>query len=102
MNYEHNCIKNEDEPNLFAHPVIKELAQKHNYTEVQILIAWPIQRGTAVNPERQKKNFQSTEIKLSEDDMKLMASADKGYHYVKGQFWEFEGTEYSVDWLWSN
>jgi alcohol dehydrogenase (NADP+) len=99
-------MKATDEPNLFAHPIIQELARKHNCTEAQIMIAWAMERGTAiipksVNPERQLQNFQSTEINLSEDDMKLMASADTGYRYVKGQFWAFEGTEYSVDWLWN-
>ncbi|MCB9186138.1 MAG: aldo/keto reductase [Flavobacteriales bacterium] len=99
-------MKASDEPNLFEHPVIKELARKHNCTEAQIMIAWAMQRGTAVipksvNPERQLQNFLSTEINLSEDDMQLMASADTGYRYVKGQFWAFEGTEYSVDWLWN-
>jgi alcohol dehydrogenase (NADP+) len=99
-------MKAADEPNLFEHPVIKELAKKHNCTEAQIMIAWAMERGTAVipksvNPERQLQNFKSTEINLSVDDMKLMASADKGYRYVKGQFWAFDGTEYSVDWLWN-
>lgn len=99
-------MKAADEPNLFEHPVIKELAKKHNCTEAQIMIAWAMERGTAVipksvNPERQLQNFKSTEINLSDDDMKLMASADKGYRYVKGQFWAFDGTEYSVDWLWN-
>ena len=99
-------MKAADEPNLFEHPVIKELAKKHNCTEAQIMIAWAIERGTAVipksvNPQRQLQNFKSTEINLSADDMKLMASADTGYRYVKGQFWAFEGTEYSTDWLWN-
>ena len=99
-------MKADDEPNLFQNPEVKELAQKHNCSEAQIMIAWAMERGTfvipkSVNPDRQKQNFQSTEVKLSEDDMKLMATADKGYRYVKGQFWAFEGTEYSVDWLWN-
>lgn len=98
-------MKAADEPNLFQHPVIQELAKKHGCSEAQIMIAWAMERGTAVipksvNPERQKQNFESTQIQLSQDDMSLMASADKGYRYVKGQFWAFEGTEYSVDWLW--
>lgn len=99
-------MKASDEPNLFALPVIKELAKKHNCTEAQIMIAWAMERGTAVipksvNPERQLQNFNSTKITLTDDDMKLMATADKGYRYVKGQFWAFEGTEYSMDWLWN-
>ena len=99
-------MKAADEPNLFQNPVVKELALKHGCSEAQIMIAWAMTRGTAVipksvNPERQLQNFKSTEINLSEDDMKLMASTDTGYRYVKGQFWAFEGTEYSVDWLWN-
>ena len=99
-------MKADDEPNLFQHPVIQELARKHGCSEAQIMIAWAMERGTAVipksvNPERQKQNFESTKIQLSDDDMNLMASADKGYRYVKGQFWAFEGSEYSVDWLWN-
>lgn len=99
-------MKAADEPNLFQHPVIQQLAKKHNCSKAQIMIAWAMARGTAVIPKsvnegRQHQNFQSTEINLSDDDMKLMASADKGYRYVKGQFWAFEGTEYSVDWLWN-
>ncbi len=99
-------MKADDEPNLFALPVIKELAAKHKCTEAQIMIAWAMERGTfvipkSVNPERQQQNFESTKIQLSAEDMKLMASADKGYRYVKGQFWAFEGTEYSMDWLWN-
>jgi len=99
-------MKAADEPNLFEHPFIKELARKHNCTEAQIMIAWAMERGTAVipksvSPARQQQNFESTKIQLSEDDMKLMASADTDYRYVKGQFWAFEGTEYSIDWLWN-
>lgn len=52
-------MKAADEPNLFQNPVVKELAQKHNCSEAQIMIAWAMERGTAVipksvNPERQK------------------------------------------------
>ena len=99
-------MKAADEPNLFQNLEVKELAQKHNCSEAQIMIAWAMERGTAVipksvNPERQKQNFESTAINLSKDDMKLMATADKEYRFVKGQFWAFEGTEYSVDWLWN-
>jgi alcohol dehydrogenase (NADP+) len=99
-------MKADDEPNLFEHTVVKELAKKHNCSEAQIMIAWAMARGTAVIPKsvnegRQLQNFNSTEITLSDDDMKRMASADEGYRYVKGQFWAFDGTEYSVDWLWN-
>ena len=99
-------MKAENEPDLFEHPTINELAQKHGCSPAQIMIAWAMERGTAVipksvNPERQLQNFESTSVKLGKEDMELMAKADRGYRYVKGQFWAFEGTEYSVDWLWN-
>jgi alcohol dehydrogenase (NADP+) len=100
-------MKAADEPDLFALPVIIELAKKHGCTPAQIMIAWAMERGTAVipksvSPERQLQNFRSTSILLSSEDMDRMAILDKGYRYVKGQFWAFEGTEYSVDWLWNS
>ncbi|MFT4524805.1 MAG: alcohol dehydrogenase (NADP+) [Granulosicoccus sp.] len=99
-------MKAENEPNLFEHPTVKDLAEKHSCSPAQIMIAWAMTRGTAVipksvNPERLKQNFESTSVDLSPEDMEKMASADTGYRFVKGQFWAFEGTEYSVDWLWN-
>lgn len=101
-----DAMKANNEPDLFAIPVIKELAEKHECSEAQIMIAWAMERGTAVipksvNPGRQQQNFKSAQIKLDADDMQKMASLDEGYRYVKGQFWAFEGTEYSMDWLWN-
>lgn len=99
-------MKAADEPNLFEHPIVNELAKAHNCTAAQIMIAWAIERGTAVipksvNPGRMRQNFESPQINLSATDMDKMAEADRNYRFVKGQFWAFEGTEYSVDWLWN-
>ena len=99
-------MKANDEPNLFEEPVVKELAAKHNCSPAQIMIAWAMERGTAVIPKsvnagRLKQNFESTAIQLSAEDMSKMATVDKGYRFVKGQFWAFEGSGYTVDWLWN-
>lgn len=99
-------MKAADEPNLLELPVIVELAKKHGCTPAQIMIAWAIERGTAVIPKsvnagRLKQNFESTSVHLSSEDMAKMATLDKGYRYVKGQFWAFEGSGYTVDWLWN-
>lgn len=99
-------MKAADEPNLFEIPVIVELAKKHNCTPAQIMVSWAMERGTAVIPKsvnagRLKQNFESAAIELSSEDMAKMASLDKGYRYVKGQFWAFEGSGYTVDWLWN-
>lgn len=99
-------MKASNEPNLFQNEVICSLAEKHNCSPAQVMIAWATERGTAVIPKsvnagRMKQNFESTEVKLSSDDMLAMAKEDTDYRFVKGQFWAHEGTEYSVDWLWN-
>jgi alcohol dehydrogenase (NADP+) len=99
-------MKAEDEPNLFENPTVNELAEKHDCSPAQIMISWAMARGTAVipksvNPERLKQNFESSSIELSAYDMEKMESNNSEYRFVKGQFWAFEGTEYSVDWLWN-
>jgi alcohol dehydrogenase (NADP+) len=99
-------MKAEDEPNLFKNPIINELAEKHACSPAQIMISWAMTRGTAVipksvNAERLKQNFESSSIELSAYDMEKMESNNSEYRFVKGQFWAFEGTEYSVDWLWN-
>jgi diketogulonate reductase-like aldo/keto reductase len=51
------------EPNLLADPVITTIAQRFNKTPAQVLLAWAIQRGTALlttskTPSRIKENFE--------------------------------------------
>ncbi|MCF8276783.1 MAG: aldo/keto reductase [Flavobacteriales bacterium] len=98
-------MKAADEPNLFEIPTIVELAEKHNCSPAQIMIAWAMERGTAVIPKsvnagRLKQNFESKEIQLSAEDMAKMTALDKGYRFVKGQFWAFPTSGYTVEWLW--
>jgi diketogulonate reductase-like aldo/keto reductase len=50
------------EPKLFEHPVITAIAKRVNKTPAQVLLAWAIQRGTALlttatTPARIKENF---------------------------------------------
>jgi diketogulonate reductase-like aldo/keto reductase len=50
------------EPKLFENPVITSIAERVNKTPAQVLLAWAIQRGTALlttatTPGRIKENF---------------------------------------------
>jgi diketogulonate reductase-like aldo/keto reductase len=61
------------EPKLFEHPVITAIAKRVNKTPVQVLLAWAIQRGTALLttstvPSQIKENFDVSS--LPEDAMR--------------------------------
>lgn len=100
-------LKKADEPSLLEHPLIQELSAKQNLTPAQLLIAWGINRGTvvipkSVNPQRLKENFGASEIVLTEEVMRAIATLDRGYRFVDGSFWEMAGSPYTLANLWDN
>jgi len=95
-------FKDQNEPSLLEDPVIVEIANAKNATPAQILINWALQRGTSVipksvTPERIIQNFQAQSINLSEDEMKRIANLEKGYRFIDGKFWVFEGGPYTLE-----
>lgn len=98
--------KEENEPDLFKNKTIEKVAERHNCTPAQILIAWAIARGTAVipksvNPERLQQNFDAARIELTEEDMSEMASLDRNYRFITGSFWTAKGSPYTLESLWA-
>ncbi|RLD27088.1 MAG: aldo/keto reductase [Bacteroidetes bacterium] len=98
-------MKADNEPNLFVNPIVVEIAQAHNCSSAQVLISWAIERETSVipksvNPDRIKENFESVNIRLSENNMNQIAKLDKHFRYVNGAFWAMPGSPYSVAGLW--
>jgi alcohol dehydrogenase (NADP+) len=99
------ALKGSDEPNLFEHPVILEVASSLGCTPAQVLIKWAIQRGTvvipkSVNPLRLRENFESLQVTISDNDMHRIATLDRHYRFIDGSFWEFPGSSYTVANLW--
>ena len=100
------ALKKPDEPKPLADPVVARVAERHGLTTAQVLIAWAIQRGTSVipkssNPTRLAENFAAGEAMLDDDDMAQLAALDRGYRFVSGEFWPFEGSAYSLEELWA-
>lgn len=88
--------------NLFVHPVVMSLAEKHRATPAQILLAWGMHRGYAVipksiHPERLKENFNAQTIKLDEDDMRKMADLDCGLRQSLALYSIFPGGYYTFE-----
>lgn len=93
-------MKAEDEPSLLDNEVVKTIAQQHNVSPAQILIAFHLYRDTAVipkstNPKRIQENLNSAKVSLTEEDMKRLKSLDDHYRYVNGKFFETTDGKYS-------
>lgn len=99
------AIKKADEPNLLGHPLIQELAKKHNATAGQILIAYSLARGIvvipkSVNQERIAQNLKAYGIELDGTDMEKLANIGTKYRFVDGSFFTGAISPYKLSDLW--
>jgi len=93
-----------DDVLLTQHPTIVEIADAHQATPGQVLIAWAIARGTSVipksvNPGRIEENWGARELSLTPADTTAIAALDRHQRMVDGGFW-FLGETYSPQTLW--
>lgn len=98
-------LKADDEPTLLEDPIIHDIADTHEASPAQVLIAWALQRGTAVipksvNPQRLAQNLAAADLTLSVDDMQAIAELDLHRRYVDGGFWAQPGSDYTLATLW--
>lgn len=98
-------LRREDEPRLLDDETVSKIAQLHSATAAQVLISWSIHRNVSVipksvNPHRIKENFQSVEIRLSDEEMEKLSQLDQHRRYVDGKFWCVEGGPYTIENLW--
>ena len=72
-------------PPLLEEPVVRTIAQKHSATAAAVLLAWGLQRPTAVIPKsvtraRIEANLvDPVAIALDDDDLAALAALDKGF-----------------------
>ncbi|MGN1283625.1 MAG: aldo/keto reductase [Limosilactobacillus sp.] len=74
---------------IFTNPVLQKIAEAHNATTGQVMLAWNIQRGVVVIPksvhaDRIKENFAALDVELSDDEMKAIDGLDQGTSYFSG------------------
>ena len=68
---------------LLNDPVLVKIAEKHNASVAQVVIAWHLALGNVVIPKsvtdsRIVENFESLNVKLDDDDIAAIATLDKG------------------------
>lgn len=73
----------EGKHDVFTNETIKEIADKYNKSNGQVILRWLLQRGIVVIPKsvhknRMEENINVFDFKLTDDDMKVMSSLDKG------------------------
>lgn len=98
-------LKGADEPVLLQDPTIAAIAARYGATCAQVLLAWAIQRGTAVipksvNPERLEQNLIGAELLLNVEDMNQIADLERHRRYLSGDFWTQQGSPYTLATLW--
>ncbi|MFY0652931.1 MAG: aldo/keto reductase [Cyclobacteriaceae bacterium] len=94
-----------DEPELLEIPEIIALAEKHDCSPAQIILAWAVGRGASaipksVNPVRLKQNLEAYKIELSAQEIEDLKKVDKNYRFIVGKFWAVEGSPYTLEGLW--
>jgi len=98
-------LKAENEPDMFVFPVIRKIADTHNCSPAQVLVAWAIHRDTVVipkstNEDRLKQNLEAVNITLSSVEMKEINTLNKHFRYVTGAFFALPESDYTVSGLW--
>ena len=98
-------MKGDDEPLLMEDNVVRAIARELGASPAQVLIAWAIQRGTAVipksvHPSRLAENLAAANLSLTDEQMKRMAALERPFRYVTGTFWERAGGPYPASELW--
>jgi len=73
----------EGKNDIFTNETIKEIADKYNKSNGQVILRWLLQRGIVVIPKsvhknRIEENINVFDFKLTDDDMNVMNSLDKG------------------------
>ncbi|MEQ8471887.1 MAG: aldo/keto reductase [Marinoscillum sp.] len=96
-----------DEPLLLEQPVVKKIAEAHNATPAQVLIAWSLHRGIAVIPKsvnemRIKENLESAKLSFSDQEMMHLDGMEKSFRYIDGSIWTVEGSPYTMEDLWES
>jgi alcohol dehydrogenase (NADP+) len=86
-------MKANDEPDMLGNEIINDIANKHNSSPAQVLIAFHLHRNTAVipkstNAERIKENLKSANLKFDKEDLENLKSLDQHYRFVNGKFFE--------------
>lgn len=98
-------LRHQNDPKLMDHPLILDLATKHNVSSGQILIAWSLTRDIAVipksiNQERISQNLASTNIQFETLDLEKLNQIGVQHRFVDGSIFTPNFSPYKLEDLW--
>lgn len=78
------------EPQILSDPVIVKISERLGITPAQTILAWNMNRGLSVIPRtvhenHLRENMAALNIELDQEDMKQIASLDRGHRFIDGQ-----------------
>lgn len=84
--------QNED---LINEMVLVELSKKYNVSVSIVLLSWILSQGFSViaksaTPSRIAENFESTKLKLTDQDIELIHTLNKNKGYIRGTPWNVQ------------
>lgn len=84
---------------IFANPLLTEIATRHEKSVAQVILRWMVQRNVivipkSVRPERMKENLEIFNFELSDKDMEAIKTLDLG----QSQFFDHRTSE-AAEWL---
>lgn len=97
-------VRKDRDPHLLSEHLIVEIAEKHQCSPAQVLIAWGLSRKTAVipkstNPGRMKENFEAQNIRLDREDLRKLIILPK-HRFFDGSIFTTNGSPYKLTDLW--
>ncbi|MBT8147785.1 MAG: aldo/keto reductase [Gammaproteobacteria bacterium] len=98
-------MKSKNEPDLLSLDTVESIAAARQITAAQVLLAWAVNRGTAVipksvNPQRLQSNLEAADIELTAEDMERLDELDRHYRYVSGAFFAGKKSPYTIGGIW--
>ncbi len=100
-----SAMKGEDEPRLLDDATLAKIANQHDCSPAQVILAWQVQRGAcvipkSVNESRLMENLKAASISLSDGDMETIDTLNRNFRFINGSFWTIEGSSYTQEYLW--
>lgn len=76
---------------VMSEPLLIDIARRHDTTPAQVSLAWLLQQGFAVipsstKPANQTANLRALELRLSEDELRAIATLDRGERQANPDF----------------
>ncbi len=92
-------------PDLFEDPSILAIAEKHQATPAQILIAWQLARDVvtipkSVTPSRLQENWQAQGVQLDANDTLQIATIGSQGRSFDAAWWDIPSSPYTQEFLW--